>query len=39
MLLSAGLELPKQLYVHSFINIDGKKNEQSLGNYVNPQKF
>ncbi len=39
MLLSAGLELPKQLYVHSFINIDGKKMSKSLGNYVNPQEI
>lgn len=38
MLLSLGLELPKQLYVHSFINIDGKKMSKSLGNYVSPDE-
>ncbi len=39
MLLSMGLKLPKQLYVHSFINIDGKKMSKSLGNYVNPSEI
>ena len=37
MLLSAGLELPKQLYVHSFINIDGK-NEQKPGQLCKPAR-
>ncbi|HEY4964103.1 MAG TPA: methionine--tRNA ligase [Candidatus Saccharimonadales bacterium] len=36
MLLSLGLELPKNLYIHGFINIDGKKMSKSLGNYVSP---
>lgn len=36
MLMSLGLPLPKELYVHSFINIDGKKMSKSLGNYVSP---
>jgi methionyl-tRNA synthetase len=36
MLMSLGLPLPKNLYVHSFINIDGKKMSKSLGNYVSP---
>ncbi len=36
MLMSLGAELPKTLYVHSFINIDGKKMSKSLGNYVSP---
>lgn len=33
-----GLKLPlaKQLYVHGFINVDGKKMSKSLGNYVSP---
>lgn len=36
MLMSLDLELPKTLYVHSFININGKKMSKSLGNYVSP---
>jgi methionyl-tRNA synthetase len=36
MLMSLKLPLPKQLYVHGFINIDGKKMSKSLGNYVSP---
>lgn len=38
MLLSLGLPLPKALYVHSFINIEGKKMSKSLGNYVSPDE-
>jgi methionyl-tRNA synthetase len=36
MLLSLGLELPKNLYIHGFVNVDGKKMSKSLGNYVSP---
>ena len=36
MLLSLGLELPKTLYVHGFVNVDGKKMSKSLGNFVSP---
>ena len=36
MLLSLGLELPKELYVHGFINVDGKKMSKSLNNMINP---
>jgi methionyl-tRNA synthetase len=36
MLLSLGLDLPKNLYVHGFVNVDGKKMSKSLGNYVSP---
>lgn len=39
MLMSLGLPLPKNLYVHSFINIDGKKMSKSLGNYVPPTEI
>lgn len=38
MLMSLGLPLPKNLYVHGFINIDGKKMSKSLGNYVSPNE-
>lgn len=38
MLMSLGLPLPKNLYVHGFINIDGKKMSKSLGNYVLPNE-
>lgn len=36
ILLALGLPLAKALYVHGFINIDGKKMSKSLGNYVSP---
>lgn len=37
MLLSLGLELPKTLYVHSFVTVDGKKMSKSLGNVISPK--
>lgn len=36
MLLALGLKLPKLLYVHGFITVDGKKMGKSLGNFVAP---
>lgn len=36
MLMGLGIELPRTLYVHSFINVGGKKMSKSLGNYVSP---
>ncbi|MEX2144897.1 MAG: methionine--tRNA ligase [Candidatus Spechtbacterales bacterium] len=36
MLLSLGLPLPKKLFVHGFINVDGKKMSKSLGNIIAP---
>ncbi|GAC1371790.1 MAG: methionine--tRNA ligase [Candidatus Saccharimonadales bacterium] len=36
MLMSAGVELPKQLYVHGFISSEGHKMSKSLGNVVAP---
>lgn len=39
MLLALGAQLPKTLYVHGFINIDGQKMSKSLGNYVLPSEI
>ncbi len=36
MLLSAGLSPSKQILIHGFINVDGRKMSKSLGNTVNP---
>jgi methionyl-tRNA synthetase len=36
MLLSAGLEVPKNIYVHGFITVDGEKMSKSLGNVIDP---
>lgn len=36
MLLSAGLPLPKAIYVHGFVTADGEKMSKSIGNVVNP---
>ncbi len=36
MLLSAGLPLPKEVIVHGFLVVDGKKMSKSLGNVVSP---
>lgn len=36
MLLSAGLPLPKSLFVHGFINIGGKKMSKTIGNVADP---
>jgi methionyl-tRNA synthetase len=38
MLLSLGIELPKLLYVHGFITVEGKKISKSLGNVIHPQE-
>lgn len=35
-LLSAGLELPKKLFVHGYVTIEGEKISKSLGNVINP---
>lgn len=38
MLLALGLSLPKRLYVHGFITVEGKKISKSLGNVVHPKE-
>ena len=39
MLMSLGLPLPRQLYVHSFITVEGKKMSKSLGNVLHPAEI
>lgn len=36
ILLSLGLELPKKIFVHGFITVDGKKMSKTLGNVIDP---
>lgn len=37
MLLSAGLDLPKAIFVHGFVNVDGKKISKTVGNVIAPE--
>jgi methionyl-tRNA synthetase len=39
MLLSAGLPLPKALFVHGFITSEGKKMSKTLGNIIDPEEL
>lgn len=39
MLLGLGLSLPKVLFVHGYITIDGKKMSKSLDNYIVPSQI
>lgn len=39
MLLSLGEALPKKLYVHGFVNVDGQKMSKSLGNVIAPKEI
>lgn len=39
MLLSLGLPLPDQLYVHGFVTLNGEKMSKSLGNVVAPHEI
>jgi methionyl-tRNA synthetase len=39
MLMSLKLALPKQLYVHGHITLDGKKMSKSLGNVIAPREI
>jgi methionyl-tRNA synthetase len=36
MLISLGMPLPKELFVHGFFQIDGQKMSKSLGNVISP---
>ncbi len=36
MLLSAGLDLPKSVFIHGYMTIDGQKISKSLGNAIEP---
>ena len=36
-LMSAGLELPKRIYAHGFLNLKGQKMSKSLGNVLTPK--
>ncbi len=36
ILLSAGLPLPKAIFVHGYVTVEGQKMSKSLGNVVNP---
>lgn len=39
MLMSAGLDLPKQVFAHGHLNLAGKKMSKSLGNIIGPQEL
>ena len=38
MLLSAGLELPKSIFVHGFVNVEGRKISKTVGNVISPEE-
>jgi len=38
-LMSAGIELPRRVMIHGFLNNNGEKMSKSLGNVVSPQDF
>lgn len=38
MLLSAGLTLPKEIFVHGYVTVDGEKISKSIGNVIDPFK-
>ena len=39
MLMSAGLELPKKVFAHGWLTVNGQKISKSLGNAVDPREF
>jgi methionyl-tRNA synthetase len=36
MLISAGLELPREIFIHGYVTIEGQKMSKSIGNVVDP---
>ena len=36
MLLAAGIELPKKIFIHGFLTINGQKISKTLGNIIDP---
>ncbi len=39
MLMSVGLPLPKQIYAHGWLTVNGQKISKSLGNAIDPREF
>jgi len=39
LLISAGIELPKKIWVHGYLTFNGKKISKSLGNAINPTEI
>jgi methionyl-tRNA synthetase len=39
MLLSAGLTLPKTLFVHGYLTVDNQKMSKSIGNVIDPKEL
>ncbi|MBI2444465.1 MAG: methionine--tRNA ligase [Candidatus Magasanikbacteria bacterium] len=39
MLISAGLEVPRQIAVHGFLNVNGQKMSKSLNNVIDPREL
>lgn len=39
MLMSAGIDIPKAIYVHGFVTSEGQKMSKSLGNVINPVEY
>jgi methionyl-tRNA synthetase len=39
MLLGLGLELPKKLLVHGFVNVEGSKMSKTVGNVIDPNEL
>lgn len=39
MLLSAGLRLPDEIFVHGYVTVEGEKMSKSIGNVLHPQEL